>query len=117
MRTPGAIVVAGMLAGCTVLGLADEDVHVRLEAAQLVVENDRTSPIHYIAIGENSLILWAPCVRPDCPRIEAGVTERISLDEVPAGTESAVIRFHWWVRRGSGDDARPGPVHTIELSR
>ena len=58
------------LSGCTVLGLSDDDDGVRIDLVEdrILVENRRSVPVFYAAIGENSLALFGPCVRPDCPR-------------------------------------------------
>jgi hypothetical protein len=117
MRILLTTIAALALTGCSVLGLADDEgVRIRLESAGLVVENDRSSEIFYAAIGENSLMLWAACVRPDCPRIGSRQTDVIPLDAIHAADSPAIL-FHWWERRRSGDSDVPGEIHTVRVPR
>lgn len=109
-----------VLAGCAnpLSSSADDAVTATLEAEGLRVVNGRAETIYYAAIGENALILFAPCVRADCPRLGAGAEVLLPFDDIPAGAASPAIAVHWWqARTGAMGVREPGAVHTITVNR
>ena len=117
MRTKLAGLVAGCLvvAACPSLVESDGPFTAELAGDAVTLRNGTDERVWYAAIGNESLMLFAPCVRPDCPSLESGEDVTIPLAEVPAGVTSDTVKVHWWSSRGSGGDRAPGPVRTIRL--
>lgn len=115
---PGILLVLVALTGCAdPFGAAEGDVSVALTDGDVVLRNGLSEAIHYAAIGDDALILFAPCVRHDCPRLEAGARIEIPLEEIPAGGESDTISLHWWLAHTTmGGERVPGVVRTIRLA-
>lgn len=115
---PGIILLVAALAGCAdPYAAGDGDVSVALVDGAVVLRNGLDEAIHYAAIGDNALILFAPCVGPGCPRLEAGARIDLPVEEIPAGIESDTISLHWWLAHSTaGGDRVPGVVRTIRLA-
>ena len=115
--------LAGLVAGCLLVAACpspigpDGPFTAELAGDAVTLRNGTDERVWYAAIGHESLVLFAPCVRPDCPSLESGAEVAIPMGEIPAGATSDTIAVHWWTARGSGGDRAPGPVRTIRLVR
>jgi hypothetical protein len=85
--------------------LQRDGIQLRAEANALDITNRTSANVYFFAVGSNTatLILWAPCTRPDvCRNVESGRTLSVDYEAITGGKEPGLI-VYWWHLVPAGD--------------